>query len=175
MHWVIVDNIPVIIVLEMTNSCIINQPKPKIEYVLKAVGGSLAALPGVLDMIDVSIFFHLSKLMLFCFIVSLVSLLTILLLSHLVGYCEFNCHRYASVAPQDCCSTWWYPCWHKVNSELHGFCFLLWELLQYFLIHFGCLSTQMCLKWMYIVVLNYSCSCNCDFCCAPNCGVASVT
>eukprot|EP00258_Populus_trichocarpa_P024702 XP_024440721.1 synaptotagmin-5 isoform X1 [Populus trichocarpa] len=28
------------------------EPKPKIEYVLKAVGGSLAALPGVSDMID---------------------------------------------------------------------------------------------------------------------------
>jgi hypothetical protein len=84
-------------------------------------------------MIDVSIFFHLSKLMLFCFIVSLVSLLTILLLSHLVGYCEFNCHRYASVAPQDCCSTWWYPCWHKVNSELHGFCFLLLRVVTIFL------------------------------------------
>uniref|UniRef100_A0A6N2MUK9 C2 domain-containing protein n=1 Tax=Salix viminalis TaxID=40686 RepID=A0A6N2MUK9_SALVM len=37
---------------EITNSCIINQPKPKIEYVLKAVGGSLTALPGVSDMID---------------------------------------------------------------------------------------------------------------------------
>ncbi|KAB5527009.1 hypothetical protein DKX38_020856 [Salix brachista] len=42
----------VIIVSEITNSCIINQPKPKIEYVLKAVGGSLTALPGVSDMID---------------------------------------------------------------------------------------------------------------------------
>jgi hypothetical protein len=41
----------------MTNSCIINQPKPKIEYILKAVGGSLTALPGVSDMIDASSFF----------------------------------------------------------------------------------------------------------------------
>jgi len=122
-----------IIFSEITNSCIINQPKPKIEYVLKAVGGSLTALPGVSDMIDVSIFFLLSKLMFFCFIVSLVSLLTILLLSHLVGYCEFNCHRYASVAPQDCCSTWWYPGWHKVNSKLYGFCFLLLRVVTIFL------------------------------------------
>jgi hypothetical protein len=45
----------------MTNSCIINQPKPKIEYILKAVGGSLTALPGVSDMIDASSFFPLIK------------------------------------------------------------------------------------------------------------------
>lgn len=30
------------------------QPKPRIDYTLKAVGGSLTALPGVSDMIDVS-------------------------------------------------------------------------------------------------------------------------
>ncbi|KAJ6679535.1 CALCIUM-DEPENDENT LIPID-BINDING (CALB DOMAIN) FAMILY PROTEIN [Salix purpurea] len=31
---------------------LLSEPKPKIEYVLKAVGGSLTALPGVSDMID---------------------------------------------------------------------------------------------------------------------------
>ena len=40
------------------------QPKPRIDYVLKAVGGSLTAMPGLSDMIDVwmdfpSIFFYL--------------------------------------------------------------------------------------------------------------------
>lgn len=30
------------------------QPKPRIDYTLKAVGGSLTALPGISDMIDVS-------------------------------------------------------------------------------------------------------------------------
>ena len=29
------------------------QPKPRIDYVLKAVGGSLTAMPGLSDMIDV--------------------------------------------------------------------------------------------------------------------------
>jgi hypothetical protein len=29
------------------------QPKPKIQYTLKAVGGSLTAIPGLSDMIDV--------------------------------------------------------------------------------------------------------------------------
>lgn len=32
-----------------------NQPKPRIDYVLKAVGGSLTAFPGLSDMIDVSV------------------------------------------------------------------------------------------------------------------------
>lgn len=32
----------------------LNQPKPRIDYVLKAVGGSLTAIPGISDMIDVS-------------------------------------------------------------------------------------------------------------------------
>lgn len=32
----------------------IHQPKPRIDYTLKAVGGSLTALPGISDMIDVS-------------------------------------------------------------------------------------------------------------------------
>lgn len=31
------------------------QPKPRIDYTLKAVGGSLTAIPGLSDMIDVSI------------------------------------------------------------------------------------------------------------------------
>ncbi|KAJ6404645.1 hypothetical protein OIU84_012749 [Salix udensis] len=31
---------------------LLSEPKPKIEYILKAVGGSLTALPGVSDMID---------------------------------------------------------------------------------------------------------------------------
>ena len=31
-----------------------NQPKPRIDYTLKAVGGSLTAIPGLSDMIDVS-------------------------------------------------------------------------------------------------------------------------
>lgn len=31
------------------------QPKPRIDYILKAVGGSLTAIPGLSDMIDVSI------------------------------------------------------------------------------------------------------------------------
>ena len=30
------------------------QPKPRIDYTLKAVGGSLTAIPGLSDMIDVS-------------------------------------------------------------------------------------------------------------------------
>ena len=30
------------------------QPKPRIDYTLKAVGGSLTAIPGISDMIDVS-------------------------------------------------------------------------------------------------------------------------
>jgi len=29
------------------------QPEPKIQYTLKAVGGSLTAVPGLSDMIDV--------------------------------------------------------------------------------------------------------------------------
>jgi hypothetical protein len=29
------------------------QPKPRIDYILKAVGGSLTAMPGLSDMIDV--------------------------------------------------------------------------------------------------------------------------
>jgi hypothetical protein len=29
------------------------QPEPKIQYTLKAVGGSLTAIPGLSDMIDV--------------------------------------------------------------------------------------------------------------------------
>lgn len=32
----------------------LNQPKPRIDYTLKAVGGSLTAVPGLSDMIDVS-------------------------------------------------------------------------------------------------------------------------
>lgn len=32
---------------------IISQPKPRIDYTLKAVGGSLTAIPGLSDMIDV--------------------------------------------------------------------------------------------------------------------------
>jgi hypothetical protein len=32
---------------------ILLQPKPKIQYTLKAVGGSLTAIPGLSDMIDV--------------------------------------------------------------------------------------------------------------------------
>lgn len=31
------------------------QPKPRIDYTLKAVGGSLTAIPGLSDMIDVSL------------------------------------------------------------------------------------------------------------------------
>jgi hypothetical protein len=38
-----------------------NQPKPRIDYTLKAVGGSLTAIPGLSDMIDVS-FLLVSKL-----------------------------------------------------------------------------------------------------------------
>lgn len=34
---------------------LLNQPKPRIDYVLKAVGGSLTAFPGLSDMIDVSV------------------------------------------------------------------------------------------------------------------------
>ncbi|RVX00991.1 LINE-1 reverse transcriptase-like [Vitis vinifera] len=40
------------IVLELTNTRLFNQPKPRIDYTLKAVGGSLTALPGISDMID---------------------------------------------------------------------------------------------------------------------------
>jgi len=39
----------------MTNYLnVLNQPKPRIDYTLKAVGGSLTAIPGLSDMIDVS-------------------------------------------------------------------------------------------------------------------------
>lgn len=31
-------------------------PKPRIDYTLKAVGGSLTAIPGLSDMIDVSLY-----------------------------------------------------------------------------------------------------------------------
>lgn len=34
---------------------LLSEPKPRIDYVLKAVGGSLTALPGLSDMIDVSV------------------------------------------------------------------------------------------------------------------------
>jgi Ca2+-dependent lipid-binding protein len=34
---------------------LLSDPKPRIDYTLKAVGGSLTALPGISDMIDVSI------------------------------------------------------------------------------------------------------------------------
>ncbi|KAA3471788.1 synaptotagmin-4-like [Gossypium australe] len=38
---------------EITDSfCKLNQPKPRIDYTLKAVGGSLTAVPGISDMID---------------------------------------------------------------------------------------------------------------------------
>ena len=33
---------------------VFNQPEPKILYNLKAVGGSITAIPGISDMIDVS-------------------------------------------------------------------------------------------------------------------------
>lgn len=33
---------------------VFKQPKPRIDYTLKAVGGSLTAIPGLSDMIDVS-------------------------------------------------------------------------------------------------------------------------
>lgn len=35
-------------------SYVIKQPKPRIDYTLKAIGGSLTAIPGLSDMIDVS-------------------------------------------------------------------------------------------------------------------------
>lgn len=35
------------------------QPKPRIDYTLKAIGGSLTAIPGLSDMIDVSIMSNL--------------------------------------------------------------------------------------------------------------------
>jgi len=38
----------------LTFSITFYQPKPRIDYTLKAVGGSLTALPGISDMIDVS-------------------------------------------------------------------------------------------------------------------------
>ncbi|KAF9687752.1 hypothetical protein SADUNF_Sadunf02G0125600 [Salix dunnii] len=40
---------------------LLSEPKPKIEYILKAVGGSLTALPGVSDMIDASSFLPFIK------------------------------------------------------------------------------------------------------------------
>lgn len=40
--------------MEITNSYVITQPKPRIDYTLKAIGGSLTAIPGLSDMIDVS-------------------------------------------------------------------------------------------------------------------------
>ncbi|KAE8734452.1 polygalacturonate 4-alpha-galacturonosyltransferase-like [Hibiscus syriacus] len=46
---------------------LLSEPKPRIDYTLKAVGGSLTAIPGISDMVD-------------------------------VRYCEYNCHRHASVA-----------------------------------------------------------------------------
>lgn len=70
-----------------------NQPKPRIDYVLKAVGGSLTAIPGLSDMIDVSIKMVSSSIL-------------FLLFSHhtdsavlFIGYCRNNCHRYATMAP----------------------------------------------------------------------------
>ena len=38
----------------MTNLISLHQPKPRIDYTLKAKGGSLTAIPGLSDMIDVS-------------------------------------------------------------------------------------------------------------------------
>lgn len=43
-----------------------DQPKPRIDYTLKAVGGSLTAIPGIADMIDVS--FNISMYSI-CFII----------------------------------------------------------------------------------------------------------
>lgn len=57
------------------------QPKPRIDYTLKAVGGSLTALPGVSDMIDVSfsmILLHINQVI--TFIIRLTSFF--LLLGH---------------------------------------------------------------------------------------------
>lgn len=34
-----------------------DQPKPRIDYTLKAIGGSLTAIPGISDMIDVNSFY----------------------------------------------------------------------------------------------------------------------
>jgi len=46
--------IGMLILFSLTFSLTSNQPKPRIDYTLKAVGGSLTALPGISDMIDVS-------------------------------------------------------------------------------------------------------------------------
>lgn len=50
------------------------QPKPRIDYTLKAVGGSLTALPGVSDMIDVS-FYSVSLSGKFTFVIVLTVIL----------------------------------------------------------------------------------------------------
>lgn len=40
---------------DYNDSYVIKQPKPRIDYTLKAIGGSLTAIPGLSDMIDVSL------------------------------------------------------------------------------------------------------------------------
>lgn len=57
-------------VIELMECYIFFQPEPKILYNLKAVGGSLTAIPGISDMIDVSFFwyFDFSKFLVFIFL-----------------------------------------------------------------------------------------------------------
>lgn len=77
------------------------QPKPRIDYTLKAVGGSLTAIPGLSDMIDVKLSSVPNFLLAHFFPILL------LILKHtdcdvllvLVGYREYNCYRYAPMAP----------------------------------------------------------------------------
>ena len=48
-------NLPLYSFVKITDSFSkFNQPKPRIDYTLKAVGGHLTAIPGISDMIDVS-------------------------------------------------------------------------------------------------------------------------
>lgn len=44
---------------------VLDQPKPKIDYTIKAVGGSLTAIPGLSDMIEVSFLMQLLILIFF--------------------------------------------------------------------------------------------------------------
>lgn len=100
------------------------QPKPRIDYTLKAVGGSLTAIPGLSDMIDVSFEYHFRVFtsiisMIGCYI-SLDSLC--FSLSNGLGYCEFHCNGHASMASQDGYSDWWHTCGHKVILLYFNIC-----------------------------------------------------
>ncbi|KAI7979902.1 Synaptotagmin-4 [Camellia lanceoleosa] len=67
-------------------------PKPKIDYTLKAVGGSLTAIPGLSDMIDVSADYDIKIFIAvgfqngwYCYVD-----LVVLFLPNWIGYCGFN-------------------------------------------------------------------------------------